>query len=625
MINKILLFWNHSIKRQLILGISFLILTSLLLTSLNIFKNQSNFLLHTSIEDAKSRTTLLANNAVIWVLSNDFIGLQEVVDALNIYENEKYTMIIDVNGEVLAHSDKSKVGKYLSDKVSLEHLKSKTLKAQILYHSMNETNHFIEVASPIQYKGQLLGYARTAIDHNAEMHSLNIIKQNTLIYASFAIIFAILFAYFGAEGLTKSLYRLIDTTKKIKKGGRNIRAEVSGVQEIKTLALEFNSMLQSKEEIEQTLEKAKKEIFEEEQKLETIIETIPDLLWMKDIYGVYLVCNKRFEDFFGAKQKEIIGKTDYDFVPKELADSFGEHDKDAMNSYIPLTNEEEITFASDGHTEYLQTTKTSVRDADGNILGVLGIGRDISELKKAEDMMIAQSRNAAMGEMMSMIAHQWRQPISTIAMEANNILIDIELDLLNNDSLRELASNIVKQTQELSKTIDDFRDFFKPQKNLEEVFVKDVVQSVLEVINASLQNNQVTLILNMDENIKIRTYSRELMQVLINILKNAKEILIEKEITDKKIVMTFTKEKEALHIEICDNGGGVDEAIIDKIFNPYFTTKDAKNGTGLGLYISQTIIEKHLHGTIDVNNNSEGACFHIKLPFDILVNGESCE
>lgn len=126
--------------------------------------------------------------------------------------------------------------------------------------------------------------------------------------------------------------------------------------------------------------------------LESLIQSIPDLVWMKDTDGVYLTCNKRFEAFFGAPREQITGKTDYDFVSKEVADSFRIHDKNAMNAEAPLTNYEEITFASDGHKEYLQTIKTPVMDAHGNVIGVMGIGRDFTALRENEKKLAAQKQ-----------------------------------------------------------------------------------------------------------------------------------------------------------------------------------------------------------------------------------------
>ncbi len=173
---------------------------------------------------------------------------------------------------------------------------------------------------------------------------------------------------------------------------------------------------------------------------------------------------------------------------------------------------------------------------------------------------------------------------------------------------------ILKQTEELSKTIDDFRNFFKPDKLPKETTCLSVVNDALSVIGKSLGNNDIELVLNVDDKKKVKTYSRELMHVLINIIKNAKDILIERDLENKKISISTCLDLESVSIFICDNGGGVDKSIINKIIDPYFSTKGEKNGTGLGLYMSKIIIEKHLYGELSVSNTDEGACFNIKLP-----------
>ena len=126
--------------------------------------------------------------------------------------------------------------------------------------------------------------------------------------------------------------------------------------------------------------------------LESLLQSIPDLVWMKDKNGIYITCNKRFEDFFGASRDEIRGKSDYDFVPKDLAESFRVHDENAMNSDVPLTNFEEIAFAKDGHNEFLQTTKVSVKDSNGEIIGILGVGRDLTQIKKSEQELLKREK-----------------------------------------------------------------------------------------------------------------------------------------------------------------------------------------------------------------------------------------
>ena len=139
--------------------------------------------------------------------------------------------------------------------------------------------------------------------------------------------------------------------------------------------------------------RVEKALRESEAHLKTLIQTIPDLIWLKDENGVYLSCNPRFESFFGAEEKEIRGKTDYDFVDRELADFFRKHDKTAMEKGEPSINEEEITFADDGHFEILETIKTPMYGSDGKLAGILGIGRDITARKKAEEALAKRLEN----------------------------------------------------------------------------------------------------------------------------------------------------------------------------------------------------------------------------------------
>ncbi len=229
--------------------------------------------------------------------------------------------------------------------------------------------------------------------------------------------------------------------------------------------------------------------------------------------------------------------------------------------------------------------------------------------------MISQSRHAAMGEMISMIAHQWRQPISVIAMDANNVLVDIELDSIESESLKNDVTDIIEQTEHLSQTIDDFRNFFKPNKIKDEVSVIDVFEDAYSVIAKSLENNNIEVEKNFTAVSKVNIFSRELLQVIINILKNAKEALEEHRESERKIVNSIDEDSEDVIIKICNNGGRIEEENIEKIFDPYFSTKDEKNGTGLGLYMSKTIIEKHILGSLSVqNSDDDGVCFIIKIP-----------
>ena len=238
------------------------------------------------------------------------------------------------------------------------------------------------------------------------------------------------------------------------------------------------------------------------------------------------------------------------------------------------------------------------------------------EIRNKEDIMLAQSRQAAMGEMVNMLAHQWRQPLSVIAMSANNILLDIELETADEKIIENGLTDILDKTQKLSSIIDGFSDFYQEEKVPREITADKVIENSLDLIGKSLENHSIKVTTNIKGSIKINTFSNELMQVIINILKNAKEALVSNiNNNEKKIFISIKDNKEEVIISICDNAGGIKKEIQDKIFNPYFSTKNEKNGTGLSLYISKTIIENHLQGTLNTYNKENGACFEIQLPY----------
>jgi len=244
------------------------------------------------------------------------------------------------------------------------------------------------------------------------------------------------------------------------------------------------------------------------------------------------------------------------------------------------------------------------------------IEKEVAKNRKKDELMIAQSRHAAMGEMISMIAHQWRQPLTTISMDVNNILADIELDSIDEQELKKISEDIIERTQYMSKTIDDFRNFFRPEKATELINLQDLIKNTISITRSSLENHDIKLEIDCKAVIEIETYSRELLQVLINIVKNAKESF-EKN-TNNRYIKIYCKEKnDFVQINIENNGSKIPENIIEKIFEPYFTTKDKNVGTGLGLYMSKIIVEKHLNGKIEAQNLEEAVRFSINLPFKI--------
>ncbi len=242
---------------------------------------------------------------------------------------------------------------------------------------------------------------------------------------------------------------------------------------------------------------------------------------------------------------------------------------------------------------------------------------------KQEQHLIKQYRLAQMGEMISMIAHQWRQPLGAIASTSIDMKLQIELDLydLEEKKGRESCqtyfsarlSDIEGLTQSLTTTIDDFRDFYKPNKVTKTVDIKEPIQKALNIIKNSLEINNILIVEEYMSSKKLQLLDSEIMQVILNIFKNAEDNFKIKDSRDATIWIQTKDTNDGVALDICDNGGGIDEEIIKKIFDPYFSTKYDKNGTGLGLYMSKMIIEDHHNGSLSAANKDDGVCFTIEL------------
>lgn len=245
------------------------------------------------------------------------------------------------------------------------------------------------------------------------------------------------------------------------------------------------------------------------------------------------------------------------------------------------------------------------------------VEEEVKKNEKAQLKLMQQARFVQMGEMIAMIAHQWRQPLTAINSTALKINIQAKLKKLDVELAYELSSKISQYSQHLSKTIDDFRNFFKPNKEKNLVDFQRLIAEVLSIMDASIENNNIEVIQELNCNDKFLSYSNEIKQVILNLVKNAQDALEENSIKDPKIYIRSYKKDNRCIFEVGDNAKGVPSNIIDKIFDPYFSTKSEKNGTGLGLYMSKIIIEEHCGGTISVENDKNGALFKIEIPLDI--------
>ena len=241
------------------------------------------------------------------------------------------------------------------------------------------------------------------------------------------------------------------------------------------------------------------------------------------------------------------------------------------------------------------------------------VHEEVNAHREKDKMLIQQSKMAAMGDMLSMIAHQWRQPLNQMSYLLMNIESAYEYKEMTPHYMQEKVNEGTKLLEYMSHTIDDFKNFFKPDKARSDEQLSDVINATISLVQKSLDTHNITLHVNCNSTISLLIYRNELLQVLLNLLSNAKDALLMKAIEKPEIWIDLFDENHNAVIEVSDNAGGVDETIMEKIFEPYFSTKGEQSGTGLGLYMVKTIVERHLNGTILIENKTHGACFKVIL------------
>ncbi len=253
----------------------------------------------------------------------------------------------------------------------------------------------------------------------------------------------------------------------------------------------------------------------------------------------------------------------------------------------------------------------------------INIANEIQKSQKKDQVIQQQLRLAQMGEMISMIAHQWRQPLASISSSIVTLKLQIVLqkyDLTTQEGREEFLKNLNIELNDvehfvdhLTNTIDDFRNFYRSSDTLEEFFARELLQKVIGSIDLQFGKNQIDIVEDYQATHKVMVYAGDIFKVFFNIFLNSVENFIDKNIEQRIIYISTSNIPNGVQIKICDNGGGIGSDIIDKIFDPYFSTKNKKNETGLGLYSSKIIIEKYHNGSVNVENTQDGVCFYIEI------------
>ncbi|MBJ6723390.1 ATP-binding protein [Geomesophilobacter sediminis] len=283
---------------------------------------------------------------------------------------------------------------------------------------------------------------------------------------------------------------------------------------------------------------------------------------------------------------------------------------------------EELELRVAKRTEDLEKSRRSLEDKNAELERAnreieeesAGRVRALEELREKERMLIQQSRLAALGEMINNIAHQWRQPLNELALIVQELPMMFDQNRFSREYLKESVAKFMRVVGHLSKTIDDFRNFFRPDQARVPFRLRDVVERTLSLVVENFRQQGVAIEVALTGDPVLEGYPNEFSQALLNILLNARDAFVDREIAaPRRIQIAGVEEGGHCVVTISDNAGGIDPAILDRIFDPYFTTRGPEQGTGIGLYLAKMIIEKNLRGRLSAANVAEGAQFRIEV------------
>lgn len=365
------------------------------------------------------------------------------------------------------------------------------------------------------------------------------------------------------------------------------------------------------------LESKKKELEEALKSIQKLIDSTMEAIFIFDKQECIDVNTIAVELLGYGSKEEMIGKRISDFISKKSQKSIDKYFKeDLVVPYeIDLVKEDGTLIPALVQGRYMTLGSKKIR---------ISSALDLSALKHKDKLLFHQSKMASMGEMIGNIAHQWRQPLSVISTISTALKFQIELDMINKEELIKDMSTLNETAQYLSKTIDDFRNFFSLKSEKITFNLSDAVQKDIALLSASFKNHFIKVESSFDDSVEVEGFVGELTQAILNILNNAKDAFKLNDVftEDRVIIINIYKKDRCAKIDITDSAGGIKDSIIEKIFEPYFTTKHQSQGTGIGLYMTYEIITKKFKGVIRVENkdftynnkNYRGAMFKISIP-----------
>ncbi|WP_418187038.1 PAS domain-containing sensor histidine kinase [Aliarcobacter lanthieri] len=381
--------------------------------------------------------------------------------------------------------------------------------------------------------------------------------------------------------------------------------------------------------IQSKLNKSLNELTSKKEELQAVFDLAANGISILDRNGKFLYANKFFQNMMEYSMEELYNESCISLSSDEYskpsqtaveqAIKYGSVKKfkkvcvtksgthiNASMSLAYLKNQDEIVMITSDITEEIEY--------QDNLRKQIEI--EVSKRAEQYEILFQQSRLAAMGEMINAIAHQWRQPLNSLGIIVQSLRHIISSNVINIDVLKEIESDIMEKLNYMSQTIDDFSTFFRITKEEEKFDILDSIKNAIRLIDIQLKSNKIEIEIEnkLNSNLKVTGFLNEFRQVILNLIHNSMVAIVTNNIEKGKIIINIKEYKEHLQINVIDNGGGIEDENMPKIFDPYFSTKE--KGNGIGLYMSKVIIENHMNGILKVKNIKGGVVFTIMLSKD---------
>jgi len=546
--------------------------------------------------------------AIIFIKLSD---LSSFVNELKNSDGSHMIRIYDKQGYILVNPDKPYLQNQRinvsSQSVFTDLIKKAKTFEQTTFTKYNSSQLEYGMYTTIEKTGW---HIVTRENYDAILRELKSIVFGVVIVVMIFIIFSTLFILKIFKKVFNALDDLEQTTSSIASGRYNTKVRDSSFNEFNELINSFKNMQHEIKKREISLQKSV-ESFEA-----MLNSTMEAILIHKD--GICTDVNEVAVKLLGFKNSsEMIDQKILNFV----ADTSIEDVKSKLLiNYEPY----EIQMIKKDGSKFVALVQGKFIEVNNKIAKVFAI-IDITELKEKDKLLFQQSKMASMGEMIGNIAHQWRQPLSTISTASSGMKFQKEFGDLSDDDFINCIDAIVKSTKYLSNTIDDFRNFFNTDKDMKEFNLNIAIEKGFSLMESSFKSNFIKVEKNIKLDVQMFGYKNEFIQAFMNILANAKDALLSNKAVHEKLVFVDVEQNnEFVTIVIKDNAGGINKDIISKIFEPYFTTKHKSQGTGIGLYMTHEIITQHMNGKLNVSNKKfqyndkkyVGAEFTILLKID---------